>query len=497
MIRIAAALALAAFCAAALPPPAAAETLVVPLTGKRVRDIQTSQLFHTLLHDFFLEDDATTYVQTGDIPAMWLRDSSAQTIPYIRYQKIYPVLRARFAGVIERNARNILTDPYANALQADYHVWERKWEVDSLAWPAVLASVYWRSTGDATIFTPHLHAALRTIVSTYECEAEHGQCSRYRYPYRTGTHDAYNPRTGMIWGAFRPSDDAVLYRFNIPQNALAVVALRDIDELAMDGYGDEALGARAAALGASVYAGVQRYGRYYDRRRREWLYGYETDGYGRYNVMDDANIPNLTTLPYIDWCSSYDPTYVATRNLVLSPANPFYYAGRYAQGLGSPHTPPGWVWPLGLVGRALTATSRIEVATAITTLAETDSEGGLTHESFYADGYWRYTRMEFGWANALGAELLFRSLAGEPATQFAWHGPILPFERRSTTPTLVPLFTQIENAGEIVATLGRLLHAGGASMPVARKSLLFEFVQRVRSGIGIEQGGVGIARARR
>ncbi|HEX3370344.1 MAG TPA: glycoside hydrolase family 125 protein, partial [Candidatus Cybelea sp.] len=127
-------------------PPAAAETLVVPLTGKRVRDIATEQLFHTLFRDFFLEDDATTYVETGDIPAMWLRDSSAQTIPYIRFQRPYPVLRARFDGVIQRNARNVLTDAYANALDADYHVFERKWEVDSLAWPVVLAYVYWRST---------------------------------------------------------------------------------------------------------------------------------------------------------------------------------------------------------------------------------------------------------------------------------------------------------------------------------------------------------------
>jgi uncharacterized protein len=133
--------------------PAASQTLVVPLTGKRVRHIQTERLFHTLMHDFFLEDDTTTYVQTGDIPSMWLRDSSAQTIPYIRFQSAYPILRARFAGVIERNARNILTDAYANAFEADYHVWERKWEVDSLAWPAVLASVYWRSTGDRTMFT--------------------------------------------------------------------------------------------------------------------------------------------------------------------------------------------------------------------------------------------------------------------------------------------------------------------------------------------------------
>ena len=122
------------------------------------------------------------------------------------------------------------------------------------------------------------------------------------------------------------------------------------------------------------------------------MYVYETDGMQHYNLMDDANIPNLTTLPYIDWCSSFDPTYLATRNFALSMDNPFYFSGRYAQGLGSPHTPYGYVWPLGIIGRALTATSSVEVASAITTLAETDGESGLIHESFYPGGYWRYTR---------------------------------------------------------------------------------------------------------
>ncbi len=449
----------------ALPLPIAGETLVVPLTGKRTRDIATAQLFHTLLHDFFPEDDETTYVQSGDIPAMWLRDSSAQTIPYIRFQGVYPVLRARFAGVIERNARNILTDPYANALDADYHVWERKWEVDSLAWPVVLTWIYWRSTRDETVFTPDLHRALQSIVSTYGCEEHHQTCNRYRYPYRVYSSDSYDESTGMIWGAFRPSDDPVQYRFNIPQNAMAVVAMRDVGLHALEGYGVADLAAAAGALGARIQVGIARYGRFFDARRHAWMYAYETDGRQHYNLMDDANIPNLTTLPYLDWCSAFDPTYLSTRNFALSMDDPFFFSGRYAQGLGSPHTPYGYVWPLGIIGRALTATSSTEVATAITTLAETDGESGMIHESFYPDGYWRYTRPEFGWANALGAELFFRSLAGEPATEFAWDGPILPFERRSTTPTLVPIFTQIENASELNATLGRLLHVTGGVMP--------------------------------
>jgi uncharacterized protein len=444
---------------------AASETLVVPLTGKRVRDIQTATLFHTLFRDFFQKADGTTYVQTGDIPAMWLRDSSAQTIPYVRFQNVYPVLRTRFAGVIERNARNILVDPYANALASDYSVWERKWEVDSLAWPVILASIYWRETQDRMVFTPDLHRALTTVVDTYACETHHEKCSSYSFPELVYTHDAYMAGTGMIWGAFRPSDDPVEYRFNIPQNAMAVVALRNIVQLASQGYRDESLAHRAQQLGQQVEDGIQRYGRFYDAARGVWMYAYETDGFGRYNLMDDANIPNLTTLPYIDWCSAFDPIYLNTRAFTLSMDNPFFFSGRYAEGLGSPHTPYGYVWPLGIIGRALTATSSIEVATAITTLAETDGESGLIHESFYPGGYWRFTRPEFGWANALGAELFFRSLAGEPATQFAWEGPILAYERRSRTPTLVPYFTQLENAAEITEALGRLLQATGGTMP--------------------------------
>ena len=169
---------------------AGAQTLVVPLTGQRVRDIETSSLFHTLFSDFFLEDDATTYVQTGDIPAMWLRDSAAQTIPYVRYQSAFPILRGRFAGVIERDARSINTDAYANAFRADYSVWERKWEIDSLAWPVILASVYWRHTKDATVLTPELHVALRMIVVTYGCEEHHRTCSRYSFAEPVPTSDA-------------------------------------------------------------------------------------------------------------------------------------------------------------------------------------------------------------------------------------------------------------------------------------------------------------------
>jgi uncharacterized protein len=442
----------------ALVAPVDAQTLIVPLTGRRHRAIEAPTLFHTLFSDFFLEDDGTTYVQTGDIPAMWLRDSSAQTIPYIRFEPYFPVLRERTAGVIQRDARNILTDPYANAFQASYHVWERKWEVDSLAWPMLLAWVYWRQTGDRAIFTNDLHRAMQQIVTTYSCEERHARCSHYVYPYAVPTSDAYNPNTGLIWGAFRPSDDPVDYRFNIPQNAIAVIALRDLAELAVLGYDDQALATAATALAQRVQTGIALYGRIYNPRFGGWIYVYETDGLGHDAIMDDANIPDLLSLPYLGWCSAFDPTYVDTRNYVLSSADPYFYSGRYAQGLGSDHTPPDSVWPLGIIARALTSTSSLEVSTAITTLAETDSKDGLIHESFYVNGYWRYTRSDFGWANALYAELLFRTLAGDTATPFVAPGVIEPFETRMQTPTLVPPVIQLENESTLFATLHRLLN---------------------------------------
>lgn len=439
--------------------PARAQPLSIPLTGHRVRPIESQTLFHTLFSDFFSERDGTTYVQTGDIPAMWLRDSAAQTLPYVRFANAYPILAVRFAGVVERDARNILVDPYANAFRPDYTVWERKWEAGSLAWPVVLAWVYRQQTHRRVIYTPDFHKALRKIVDTWRCEQLHAQCSRYAFP-GANTTEAFNTHTGMIWTAFRPSDDATRYPYDIPQEVLCVVALQDIAQMALEGYGDRNLANEASSMANEVALGVMRYGRVYDPSKGGWVYVYETDGLGHDLFMDDANVPNLTSLPYLGWCSAYDSAYLNTRAYTLSPRNPFYFSGRYAQGLGSPHTPPGFVWPLGIIARALTATSASETAESITTLAETDSNDGLIHESFWPDAYWLFTRADFGWANALYAELIFRSIAGFPATNFTASGrPVIVEERRTVTPVLTGTLTQLHDTGMLFDALGSLLEA--------------------------------------
>lgn len=450
--RIAAALTVVlALCAA----PARSQSLIVPLTGHRASEIEPASLFHTLFSDFFSERDGTTYVQTGDIPAMWLRDSSAQTIPYVRFVAGYPILSVRLLGVIERNARNLAIDSYANAFTADYSVWERKWEADSPAWPILLAWVYRQQTGSRALFTPAFHRALRISVDTWRCEQLHATCSRYHNELPSGS---FNPNTGMIWTAYRPSDDAVRYNFNIPQEAIATIALRVAAVLAVDGFDDLNLANEANSMAAQVEDGIELYGRAW-RPQSGWVYLYETDGYGGQLFADDANIPNLTGLPYLGWCSSSDPLYLSTRAFALSSKNPWYYRGAYASGLGSEHTPASYVWPLGIIGRALTATSSQEIAASVTTLAETDSSDGLIHESFYDNGYWAFTRAEFGWGNALYAELLFRTLAGFSSTPFTTGGTTVePLEVLSSTPAIVnSARAQMYNTTLIYAALDRLL----------------------------------------
>jgi len=321
----------------------------------------------------------------------------------------------------------------------------------------MLVFVYYANTGDLTIFTPALHTAMRTIVATLSCEQRHASCSRYSWPQPVPTHEEYNPDTGLIWSGFRPSDDPVTYRFNIPQNAMAVVAMRLLARFAREAFSDDELAEQATTIAERVQTGVLTYGRTYSPRHGGWMYVYETDGYGHDNMMDDANIPNLTALPYVGWCSTSDPVYQNTRSFTLSVDDPYYYSGKYATGLGSPHTPKGWVWPLGIIGAALTTTSGADISQAIVMLDQSDTLNGLIHESVDPNDPQRFTRPEFGWANAFWADLLFRTVAGFPATPLGLVSTVTPHETQSEIPTITSLPTQISDRGELIRTFGRLL----------------------------------------
>ncbi len=349
--------------------------------------------------------DGTAYVKTGDIPAEWLRDSSVQVeATYLDYARD-PQVRALFKAVIARQAKYLLADPYANAFRQNYTVWERKFELDSLCYPILLAWKYYRVTGDASVFTPEVKKALLRVLDVMRIEQQHRRESSYRF--KSDTQQAgVNPVawTGMIWTGFRPSDDPCLYNYLIPAQMMAVQALQALKDIAAV-YHDPAMAVRAERLRQQVHAGIQKFGIVQGPDGKP-MYAYEVDGLGHANRMDDANIPNLLAAPYFGYVGIADPIYRDTRGFVLSSANPFFYSGSLAAGLGSPHTPVGMVWPLGLLAQGFTTTDPAEQQQVLKMLLASDPGDHRLHESFDPHDPKKFTRADFGWPNAFFTEYI-------------------------------------------------------------------------------------------
>ena len=140
------------------------------------------------------------------------------------------------------------------------------------------------------------------------------------------------------------------------------------------------------------------------------IYAYETDGHGRHLLMDDANVPSLLSIPYLGYRSASDDTYRNTRRFILSPDNPYFFAGKYAAGIGSPHTPGGLIWPISLAMQGLTSTSADEREDLLETLISTTNETAFMHEAFDPNDPSHFTRPWFAWANSLFAEFALREL---------------------------------------------------------------------------------------
>ncbi|MBV8638773.1 MAG: glycoside hydrolase family 125 protein [Candidatus Eremiobacteraeota bacterium] len=353
-----------------------------------------------------IEDDGTTFVSTGDIDMEWLRDSSATMTPYIGQADSDPYVRGMLRGTIARQGRYILIDPYANAFTEHYRVDERKFEMDSLLYPVWFAYQYWKVTGDHTIFTPQLQRAFSTVVATLRTEQRHTQRSRYRHPELgnngRGTPTAY---TGLVWTGFRPSDDVARYHFNIPDNMFGVVVLQDLTEIEKAVYRSKHMASNAWGLSVQIHRAIERYGVVMVPGIGR-MYAYEIDGYGHTRLMDDANIPSLLSIPYFGYAGARDVVYEATRSFILSGRNPYYFQGKFASGIGSPHTPRGYVWPLALIMQILTSTDQGEVTRVLGYLAAADVGDHRLHESFNADWPEQYTRDDFAWPNALFAQMM-------------------------------------------------------------------------------------------
>ncbi len=372
-------------------------------------------------------EDGTAHVITGDIPAMWLRDSSAQLRPYIIQAKEEEPLRELIAGGVRRQFRYICIDPYANAFNEspsgacwakddpgqDPWVWERKFEVDSLCYPIQLAYLLWKNTGCTSQFDRNFHEGIRKILQVFRTEQHHEEQSAYRFRRnsllfrdtlsRDGKGALVRSGTGLIWSGFRPSDDACTYGYLIPSNMFAAVVLGYLEELAGALFSDRELEQEAGALREEVRQAVEREGRTYTEEAG-MIYAYEADGYGMYELMDDANVPSLLAMDYLGYPA--DPeTAENTRRYILSEANPFYYEGAKAAGIGSPHTPPGYIWHIGLAIQGLTSGGREEKLEILRTMAATTGGKGVMHEGFSCEDDSRYTRDWFSWANAMYAEL--------------------------------------------------------------------------------------------
>lgn len=371
-------------------------------------------------------EDGSYFVITGDIPAMWLRDSAAQVRPYVKFAKEDPELQEILEGVIAKQAEFVCIDPYANAFNESAngvghqddtilndHVWERKYEVDSLCAPLYLGYVYWKTTGIDRIFTKEYYDMIQAIADTFTVEQDHARSPYYFRRYDCVKTDTLPAKglgrpvnvTGMTWSGFRPSDDCCSFGYLIPANMMAVCALRYAQEICRECYKEEDLAQRCGELAEEIQDGIQDYGTV-EHPKYGTIYAYETDGFGNYKLMDDANSPSLLAMPYLGYCGKDDPLYQNTRRFLLSADNPYYFEGSIAKGMGSPHTPQGYVWHIGIVMQALTSDDREEILSCLDLLTKTHAGTNYMHESFDPSKPEEYTRSWFAWANTLFAELL-------------------------------------------------------------------------------------------
>jgi meiotically up-regulated gene 157 (Mug157) protein len=378
-----------------------------------------------------------TYVITGDIDAMWLRDSSAQVWPYLPLMQEDAQLQQLIAGVINRQTRCILKDPYANAFYKDENkvsewksdftdmkpgVHERKWEVDSLCYTIRLAYGYWKTSNDIAPFDEAWRAAISKIVQTFREQQRKDGKGPYHFMRRTETQTdtvagrGYgNPGkpVGLICSIFRPSDDATVFPYLVPANFFAVVSLRQAAEMLEQIHHDTVLAGQCRALADEVEQALNTYAVVHHAKLGQ-VYAYEVDAYGNYYCIDDGNVPSLLSLPYLGAVKSGDKIYQNTRRLVLSDANPYYCQGNAANGPGGPHVGMDMIWPLGLIVQGLTSTNDLETKQCLTTLQQTHAGKGFMHEAFHKDDPNKFTRPWFAWANTIFGELVLKIFNQNP-----------------------------------------------------------------------------------
>lgn len=378
-----------------------------------------------------IDNKPDTFVITGDIDAMWLRDSTAQVWPYLPFIKGDEKLGLMIQGLINRQVKCILTDPYANAFYKDLSkesdwksdspspkegVHERKWEIDSLCYFIRLSHGYYEITKDSSVFTEEWDMAVKTVVQTFRTEQRKDGESPYRFVRKTNQMiDApvFNGTgrpiqyTGLICSMFRPSDDATLFPYLIPSNLFAAQSLEHIADLYTLRNQELQFAKDCLEFSAEIRKAIKEHA-VIKHQKFGPIYAYEVDGYGNAIFMDDANVPSLMSLSYLGIHKSDDAIYRRTRKFLLSSSNPYFLIGKSAEGQASPHTGKEKIWPMGIILRAMTSEDDKEILHCLQMLCHTHSETGFMHEAFHKDDPKDYNRSWFAWANTLFGELILK-----------------------------------------------------------------------------------------
>ena len=381
----------------------------------------------------FDKETGLTFVYTGDIHAMWLRDSGAQVWPYVELAPQDPQLQAMIAGVIKQQFRLINIDPYANAFnqgptgegakddtgtpQSPW-VFERKWEIDSHCYPVRLAYQYWKVTGDTEVFDGEWLKAIENILKTFsEQQRKKGDGPYYFLRVtdrqldtkdRQGWGNPVKP-VGLIASSFRPSDDATQFDFLVPSNFFAVSILRQAAQILKEVNKEHRLANQCTALADEVEQALQKYAVVHHPEFGE-IYAYEVDGFGNSYLMDDANVPSLLSLGYLLPEMMDDPVYLNTRRFVWSDSNPYFWRGKAGEGIGGPHIGREAIWPMSIMMKAFTSTDDAEIKACVDQLLATDAGLGFIHESFEKDDASNFTRPWFAWQNTLFGELVLKKV---------------------------------------------------------------------------------------
>lgn len=406
----------------------------------KVKDKELSDLFENCFPNtldttvFYQEKNKRddTYVITGDIPAMWFRDSTAQVFPYLNVVNDDEKLKKMISGVINRHTSNILIDPYANAfnngstgegwqkdntdMKPELH--ERKWEIDSLCYPIRLAYHFWKKTGDTDCFDKVWLEAMKLVVKTFREQQRKTDMGPYHFTRNTscqtdtvagnGWGNPIKP-VGLIVSIFRPSDDATIFPFLIPSNFFAVISLRQLQEMLEIILKEKQLCNECKELANEVETAIYKYG-ISEHSDFGKIFAYEVDGFGNKLFMDDANVPSLLALRYLDCCTPDDELYRNTRKFVLTENNPYFFKGKFGDGIGSPHTLINKIWPISIIIQALTSNDENEIQKCLDILKRTHANKFFIHESFDKDNPEKFTRSWFAWANTLYGELILRLL---------------------------------------------------------------------------------------